>query len=123
MYISNFTNTHETNHTAVTHWKLHFGFTAISRGPALSLWRAFRTEKQEHEVGLSATTDPDKVIWEQAPTSTQLTLPPSAIVSSYVHDDVAHRQAQLIVLLSLIVELHHGLHCVQTLRKTELVSQ
>lgn len=55
-------------------------------------------------------THSDEVIGEQPPASAQLALPPSSIVSPYVHDDVAHRQAQLIVLLSLIVELHHGLH-------------
>lgn len=55
-------------------------------------------------------THPDKVIREQAPASVQLALPPSSIVPPYVQDDVTHRQAQLIILLSLIVELHHGLH-------------
>ena len=56
-------------------------------------------------------THPDEVIREKPPASAQLSFPPSSIAPPYVQDDVAHRQAQLIVLLSLIVKLHHGLHC------------
>lgn len=74
-----------------------------------------RKEKRHpvvEEVRVSfVITHPDKVIGEEPPASAQLALPPAAIVSPYVLDDVAHRQGQLIVLLSLIVELHHGLHC------------
>lgn len=53
----------------------------------------------------------DKVVGEQTPASAQLALPPSSIVLPYVHDYVAHRQTQFIVLLGLVVELHHSLHC------------
>ena len=77
-------------------------------------WRTRAEERETNEVGGGgwfAITHPDKVIREQPPASTQLALPPSSIIPPYVHDDVAHRQAQLIILLSLIVELHHGLHC------------
>ena len=63
--------------------------------------------------GSTAVTHPDEVVREQPPASAQLSLPPAAIVPPDVHDDVTHRQAQLIVLLSLVVELHHGLHCAQ----------
>lgn len=55
-------------------------------------------------------TDPYEVVREQASAPVELALPPAAIVSADVHDDVTHRQAQLVVLLRLIVELHHGLH-------------
>lgn len=60
--------------------------------------------------GPVAITHPDKVVWEESPASAQFALPPSSVIPPYVHDDVPHRQAQLIVLLSLIVKLHHGLH-------------
>lgn len=59
-------------------------------------------------------THSDKVVREQTPASAQLALPPSSIVLPYVHDYVAHRQTQFIVLLGLVVELHHSLHCKDT---------
>lgn len=70
----------------------------------------------------SVITHPDKVVGEQTSASAQLALPPPSIVLPYVHDDIAHRQAQLIVLLSLIVELHHGLHCAQRARESWCVT-
>lgn len=60
--------------------------------------------------GPVAITHPDEVVWEEPPASAQFALPPSSVIPPYVHDDVPHRQAQLIVLLSLIVKLHHGLY-------------
>lgn len=66
-------------------------------------------------------THPDKIIGEQSPASSQLTFPPSSLIPPYVHDDVTHCQAQLIVLLSLIVELHHGLHWADRVRDIESV--
>lgn len=68
-------------------------------------------------------THPDKVIREQPPAAAQLPLPPSSVVPPYVHDDVTHRQAQLIVLLSLIVKFHHGLHCGQEGEDSKSVSE
>ena len=92
---------------------------AIYGPPLVGLWSEWKETEDEGRRkrdkwggggGWFAITHPDKVIREQPPASAQLALPPSSIVPPYVHDDVAHRQAQLIVLLSLIVELHHGLH-------------
>lgn len=80
----------------------HVGFQSLSGWGKMFRWRE-----------LFAVTHPDKVIGEQPPASTQLALPPSSFISPYVHDDVTRRQAQLIVLLSLIIKLHHGFHCVQ----------
>lgn len=67
-------------------------------------------ERVGGRVGWRTITHPHKVVWEEAPASSQLPLPPSSVIPPYVHDDVPHRQAQLIVLLSLVVELRHGLH-------------
>lgn len=83
-------------------------------------WEWEKERKKNWGSRLILITHPDKVVWEQPPASAQLALPPSSIVPPYVHDDVAHGQAQLIVLLSLIVELHHGLHWIQRLKDVEI---